>query len=89
MMKCYILHLLHHLVKCAFHNREVLLQSLQKFPLFPSPPFEFFPTFIEFHGVLDPIVFEQTQALHYFFPILACEFKLKEINLVLNMLSFV
>jgi len=29
----------------------------------------FFPTSIESHEVLDPIVFEQTRALHYFSPI--------------------
>ncbi len=38
----------------------------------PPPPLESFPTFIESHGVLDPTVFEQTQALHYFSPILDC-----------------
>jgi hypothetical protein len=36
--------------------------------LLPSHALEFFPSSIEFHEVFNPIVFEQTQALHYFFP---------------------
>jgi hypothetical protein len=40
-----------------------------KSPLLPSPPLEFFPTYVEFHGILDPIIFERTQTLHYFSPI--------------------
>jgi hypothetical protein len=38
----------------------------------PSPPLESFPTYVEFHGILDPNVYEQTQAQHYFSLILAC-----------------
>jgi hypothetical protein len=40
--------------------------------LLPSPPLESFPTFVESLGVLDPTIFEQTQALHYFSPIPGC-----------------
>jgi len=34
-------------------------------PLLPSPPLGYFLAFVESHGVLDPIVFKQTQGLHY------------------------
>jgi hypothetical protein len=42
-------------------------------PLPPSPPFDSFLTSIESHGVFNPIVSKQTQAQHYFSPILTCE----------------
>jgi hypothetical protein len=40
--------------------------------LLPSTPLESIPTYVESHGILDPTVFEQIQALHYFFPIPGC-----------------
>jgi hypothetical protein len=46
-----------------------------KSPLFPSPPLESFRTFIESHGVFNPIVSNQTSALHYFSHVPACGFQ--------------
>jgi hypothetical protein len=40
--------------------------------LLPSPPFESFPSFVESHGFFYPIVFEQTQNMHYSSPIPIC-----------------
>jgi hypothetical protein len=65
MSNYYILHLLHHLGECVIYNCTVLLLQPSKSPLLPSPPLGFFPTYVESHGVLDPIVFKQTQGLHY------------------------
>jgi hypothetical protein len=43
-----------------------------KSSLLPFPPLGSFPTFVGFHGVLDPIVSKQTQHLHYSSPIPIC-----------------
>jgi hypothetical protein len=40
-----------------------------KSTLLPSLPLRIFLASIEFHGILDPIVSEQTQDLHYSSPI--------------------
>jgi hypothetical protein len=57
--------------------------------LFLSPPLDFFPSSIESHEVFDPIVFEQTQALQFFFPLLLMGFKFQGINLMFNTFSLV
>ncbi len=49
-----------------------------KFHLLLSPRFEYFPVFVEFHEVFDPIDYEQTQAPHYFFPIFASGLQTRE-----------
>jgi len=40
--------------------------------LLPFLTFESFPSFIESHGVFYPIIFEQTQDMHYSSPIPIC-----------------
>jgi hypothetical protein len=68
MSNCYIFHLFHHLGECDVYNCKVLLQSLQSLPYFPLLHLDFFFTFVESHGVLDLIVFEQSQDMHYSSP---------------------
>ncbi len=69
MSNYYIFHLFHHLGECAIYNYKILLQSLQSLPYFPLFHLGFFKTFVESHGLLNLIVFEQTQDMHYSSPI--------------------
>jgi hypothetical protein len=89
MSNCDVFHLFHHLNECTFYNSKVLLQNHQSFFCFLLLYLGLLQSLLSLMEFLIQLFMNNNKTYIILFPFLLVGFKLKGINTMFNMLSFI